>query len=120
MSKKSSNYRCNCGKELDSKKEMIEHYRQNHPNDPFGLYDMLGTIGDSFADHAIQISRQHWHDVRDRTEKIEADLKDTKAAYEKVAFAYKQLANAGSAAINALMNANDAIDLAFDKSKSEL
>lgn len=55
MSKKDFDYRCSvCGADIRSKKELIRHFRIDHPDNPFGLYDILGTIGDPFADAALK------------------------------------------------------------------
>ena len=48
-------YRCGCGVDVSNKKALIKHYQEVHPDDAYQLYDQIGTIGDKFADLALQM-----------------------------------------------------------------
>src|SRR5690348_12230962 len=59
-------WRCNCGKETDTKKQLIAHYRDVHPEGAYECYDQIGTVGDAFMDHAIEQARREVAQARQR------------------------------------------------------
>ena len=43
--KKKIAFRCKCGYEAVSQKDLIDHCNEHHSDSPFMLYDMIGTAG---------------------------------------------------------------------------
>ncbi len=50
---KSKPYRCTCGEEFNKEKELIEHCRKEHPEEPEILMTIFGYLGDPYADKII-------------------------------------------------------------------
>lgn len=56
----SAYYLCTCGKEF-GKRELnaaIKHWRTAHPDDGYGCWDSLGSIGDAFSTQVIEHYRE--------------------------------------------------------------
>lgn len=50
-----TNYRCNdCEYGFAGKKAFIAHYRKEHPENGYGLWDAIGDLGDEFANGAMR------------------------------------------------------------------
>lgn len=82
MSKKSNKYRCGvCGFETNTIESLSKHYRKQHPNDAYKMYDDVGTVGDAFADKYIETLKNNLKASRDNSEVHELK-KETKELRE--------------------------------------
>jgi hypothetical protein len=75
---KRKNYRCNqCGDAamFNTTAQMIAHYRKEHPEDGYGLWDAIGDLGDKFANGAVEGMRERARALQERLTKAEAKAK---------------------------------------------
>lgn len=76
---KRKSYCCNCTAEFSSVAAMVTHYRKLHPDDGVGCYDQIGTVGDKFADSAIEQARIRTQHRADEAAAAESRLKQIEA-----------------------------------------
>lgn len=119
MSKKSKGkeYSCGqCGEEFKTTKEMAKHYRKKHPLTARHLFDVIGTIGDKFADQALSDLNEALRNVNNSRDMLMKENTHMKAELAKLSFKYEQAANVVNA-INALASNASAAIRAADNPK---
>lgn len=90
MSEKAFKYCGICDTKFPSIDAVVKHYRKNHPEKGFDCYDSNLTIGDKFADTAIEHYRQHMKNAHSR----EAELKTKLDGLQKLIPQYNAMARA--------------------------
>lgn len=86
-------WRCTCGYECDTKKQLISHYRDLHPDNAWGLFDQIGTVGDAFMDKALADSRARVAAEMQRNARMK-DYDDLVRRYNVLARTYRIIAEA--------------------------
>jgi uncharacterized protein YpiB (UPF0302 family) len=77
MSNREINYECNlCHAGVVTEKQLIEHYREVHPEHSNDLFSAIGTTGDKFSDTYINMLR----DEARLVEKCRDALKEAESA----------------------------------------
>lgn len=96
---------CNhCDKDdIVSKDDLIKHYRKEHQDNAYGLWDILGTTGDAFADNAME-----------HVEKGHAEIGRRLTDAENKARAYDELVPRFQVLGRALRIVTDAAETAWD------
>ncbi len=101
MAKKHSKYECSiCHEKIDNKKKFIDHYKEEHPQEGYLLYDSIGTTGDAFTDNIIlhfrkKIDGLEKNAVRDKTaiSNIESKYREVTEKHNLLVFRYGKVAS---------------------------
>lgn len=92
-----SQFRCNnCEALVKGDSALIAHYRSEHPEDGWGLWDIIGETGDAFADGAMQHLAAKFQSRSDEWERERLELKAKADAYDKHVPRFNKLARAMS------------------------
>jgi hypothetical protein len=97
MTGENMEFRCTCGKEIATEKKMIEHYKAEHPDNPWGLWDQIGTIGDPWADKAMAVYRDKLAHYMKKCDEHYAKAKECDAAvarYNRMARCFNLISGA--------------------------
>lgn len=112
MSKKKGSYRCTvCGKMHFTKKELIKHYRDKHPEYASKLYETIGTTGDKFSDKFISGLWQDNFKFSNDLSVGSEQYKILQAAYNKLVFECNQHKNAITSITAIIDNVNTSVEV---------
>lgn len=102
------NYRCNICDEPEAlfhtRPQMIAHYRKQHPQDGYNLWDAIGELGDAFSNKAMADLRFAMGTGREQLAKAEGKAK-----------AYDDLVRRYNALIRAVQIIKPAVDGAIEE-----
>jgi hypothetical protein len=94
----------NCDEPLPSKDAVIAHYRREHPDDGYGLYDICGDVGDPLGTSGL---KRMWAE-RAKYMQTEADARAKAKLYDELLAKWNGLCRAlhiGREAMNAYRDA---------------
>ena len=89
--KKRMDWVCNnCDEPLPTKDAVIAHYRREHPEDGWGLWDICGETGDKFADSTANAI---WQKLKDQNVQL-SEARSKAEAYDKLLAQWNALCRA--------------------------